>query len=206
MIWRWFWREWRTPSLLIVWLSLTLAVACVLALGSISDRIDQSVHYQSRDFLAGDLVLQASYPVDEAWLKQAQERGLTLSRQISFSTMTYAGDVPQLAQVKAVDEHYPLYGELETSPQGLKPEKGSVLVAPRLLVLLGIKVGDSLDVGDAVLKISGELLQEPDSGFNPFQLSPRILINIEDAKATGAIQPGSRLTYRYMFSGSSESI
>ncbi|OKP04433.1 permease [Xenorhabdus eapokensis] len=24
MIWRWFWREWRTPSLLIVWLSLTL--------------------------------------------------------------------------------------------------------------------------------------------------------------------------------------
>ncbi|CDH22851.1 putative ABC transporter permease subunit YbbP [Xenorhabdus bovienii] len=206
MIWRWFWREWRTPSLLIVWLSLTLAVACVLALGSISDRIDQSVHYQSRDFLAGDLVLQAAYPVDESWLKQAQERGLTLSRQISFSTMTYAGDVPQLAQVKAADEHYPLYGELETRPQGLKPEKGSVLVAPRLLVLMGVKVGDSLDVGDAVLKIRGELLQEPDSGFNPFQLSPRILINIEDAKATGAIQPGSRLTYRYMFSGSSESI
>ena len=23
MIWRWFWREWRTPSLLVVWLSLT---------------------------------------------------------------------------------------------------------------------------------------------------------------------------------------
>jgi predicted lysophospholipase L1 biosynthesis ABC-type transport system permease subunit len=29
MIWRWFWREWRSPSLLIVWLALTLAVACV---------------------------------------------------------------------------------------------------------------------------------------------------------------------------------
>lgn len=37
MIWRWFWREWRSPSLLIVW--LTLAMACVLALGSISDRM-----------------------------------------------------------------------------------------------------------------------------------------------------------------------
>lgn len=32
MIWRWFWREWKSPSLLIVWLALTLAVACVLAL------------------------------------------------------------------------------------------------------------------------------------------------------------------------------
>ncbi|PHM71578.1 putative ABC transporter permease subunit YbbP [Xenorhabdus kozodoii] len=202
MIWRWFWREWRTPSLLIVWLSLTLAVACVLALGRIGDRIDQSVHYQSRDFLAGDLVLRASYPVDETWLQRAQELGLSLSRQISFSTMTYAGDIPQLAQVKAADARYPLYGELETHPHGLKPEKGSVLVAPRLLTLLGVKVGDNIDVGDTTLKISGELLQEPDSGFNPFQISPRILINIDDAQATGAIQPGSRLTYRYMFAGS----
>ena len=32
MIARWFWREWRSPSLLIVWLALSLAVACVLAL------------------------------------------------------------------------------------------------------------------------------------------------------------------------------
>ena len=30
MIARWFWREWRSPSLLIVWLALSLAVACVL--------------------------------------------------------------------------------------------------------------------------------------------------------------------------------
>ncbi|CNE09611.1 permease [Yersinia enterocolitica] len=29
MIWRWFWREWRSPSLLIVWLALTLAVVSV---------------------------------------------------------------------------------------------------------------------------------------------------------------------------------
>ncbi|MDC9582380.1 ABC transporter permease [Xenorhabdus sp. PR6a] len=206
MIWRWFWREWRTPSLLIVWLSLTLAVACVLALGRISDRIDQSVHYQSRDFLAGDLVLRASYPVDETWLQRAQEQGLVLSRQIAFSTMTYAGDIPQLAQVKAADERYPLYGELETHPRGLKPEKGAVLVAPRLLTLLGVKVGDNIDVGDTTLKISGELLQEPDSGFSPFQISPRILIHIADAQATGAIQPGSRLTYRYMFAGAPQAI
>ena len=41
MIARWFWREWRSPSLLIVWLALSLAVACVLALGSVSDRMEQ---------------------------------------------------------------------------------------------------------------------------------------------------------------------
>ena len=43
MIARWFWREWRSPSLLIVWLALSLAVACVLALGNISDRMEKDL-------------------------------------------------------------------------------------------------------------------------------------------------------------------
>lgn len=203
MIWRWFWREWRSPALLIVWLSLALAVACVLALGRIGDRIDKSIYAQSRDLIAGDLVLRASYPVDENWLAEAKRMGLTLSRQMQFTTMSYApeGDTPQLALVKAADNLYPLYGELETQPAGLKAEKGTALVDARLLALLGIKVGDNIDVGDATFTISGVLVQEPDSGFNPFQIAPRILINLADVKATGAVQLGSRLTYRYMFAG-----
>ncbi|HDT0721097.1 TPA: ABC transporter permease [Proteus mirabilis] len=203
MIWRWFWREWRSPALLIVWLSLALAVACVLALGRIGDRIDKSIYAQSRDLIAGDLVLRASYPVDENWLAEAKRMGLTLSRQMQFTTMSYApeGDTPQLALVKAADNLYPLYGQLETQPVGLKAEKGTALVDARLLALLGIKVGDNIDVGDATFTISGVLVQEPDSGFNPFQIAPRILINLADVEATGAVQPGSRLTYRYMFAG-----
>ncbi|AHM72737.2 putative ABC transporter permease subunit YbbP [Yersinia hibernica] len=206
MIWRWFWREWRSPSLLIVWLALTLAVACVLALGSISDRMEQGLSQQSRDFLAGDRVLRTSHPAPEGWLLEAQQQGLSVSRQLSFMTMTYAGDRPQLADVKATDLAYPLYGKLETLPAEAKLEPGTALVAPRLLALLGVNVGDSLEVGDTSLKIIGEVLQEPDSGFNPFQTAPRVLINLADVEKTGAIQPGSRLSYRYMFAGSPEAI
>ena len=180
MIWRWFWREWRSPSLLIVWLALTLSVACVLALGSISDRMDKGLSQQSRDFIAGDRVLRSAHPVPEGWLLDAQQQGLTLSRQLSFTTMTYAGDRPQLADVKATDLAYPLYGKLETRPANIKPEPGSVLVAPRLLALLNVKVGDSLEVGDTTLRIAGEIIQEPDAGFNPFQTAPRIMINLAD--------------------------
>ncbi|WP_272676483.1 putative ABC transporter permease subunit YbbP [Providencia huaxiensis] len=210
MIWRWFWREWKTPSLLIVWLALTLAVACVLALGRISDRIENSMSYQSRELLAGDLVLRSSHPSDPAWLQEAQKEGLTLSQQISFSTMAYATENedarPQLVLVKAADKAYPLYGELITEPAGVTPTKGEILVAPRLLELLNLNVGDNIDIGDATLKVSGKLIQEPDSGFNPFQIAPRVLIAIEDAPLTGAIQLGSRLTYRDMFAGDSQLI
>lgn len=206
MIWRWFWREWRSPSLLIVWLALTLAVACVLALGSISDRMEKGLSQQSRDFMAGDRTLRSSDVVPDAWLAKAREEGLSVSSQLSFMTMTFAEQTPQLASVKAVDNHYPMFGDLQTDPPGLKPVEGTALAAPRLMALLNLKVGDRLDVGDTTLRIVGEVIQEPDGGFNPFQMAPRLLINLADAAKTGAIQPGSRLTWRYKFSGESEQL
>lgn len=206
MIWRWFWREWRSPSLLIVWLALTLAVACVLALGSISDRMEKGLSQQSRDFIAADRVLRSARPITEAWLQDAEKQGLKVSRQLSFMTMTFAGDTPQLADVKATDLAYPLYGDLQTQPPGMKPEPGTVLAAPRLMALLNVKVGDNLEVGDSTFKIAGEIIQEPDTGFNPFQTAPRLIMNLADVPKTGAVQPGSRLTYRYMFAGPPEDI
>jgi len=201
MIWRWFWREWRSPSLLIVWVALTLSVACVLALGAIGDRMEKGLSQQSRDFMAGDRTLRSSAAVPDAWLAKAREEGLSVSGQLSFMTMTFAGETPQLAAVKAVDNRYPMFGELQTNPPGLKPAPGTALAAPRLMALLNLKVGDRLDVGDASLRIAGEVIQEPDGGFNPFQMAPRLLINLDDAQKTGAIQPGSRLTWRYKFAG-----
>ena len=108
-------------------------------------------------------------------------------------TMTFAGDRPQLADVKATDWAYPLYGELETLPPHVKFEPGTGL--------LGVKVGDSVDVGDTSLKIIGDVIQEPDSDFNLFQTAPLLLINLSDVEKTVAIQPGSRLSYLYMFAG-----
>ncbi|MGG6100134.1 ABC transporter permease [Pantoea allii] len=206
MIWRWFWREWRSPSLLIVWLALTLAVACVLALGSISDRMEKGLSQQSRDFMAGDRTLRTSTAAPPDWLAKAQETRLSVSRQLSFMTMTFADQTPQLASVKAVDNHYPMFGELQTRPPGVKPQPGTALAAPRLMALLNLKVGDQLDVGDTTLRIAGEVIQEPDGGFNPFEMAPRLLINLADADKTGAIQPGSRITWRYKFSGNPQQL
>ncbi|HHJ4444997.1 putative ABC transporter permease subunit YbbP [Raoultella ornithinolytica] len=206
MIARWFWREWRSPSLLIVWLALSLAVACVLALGSIGDRMEKGLSQQSREFMAGDRTLRSSREVPAEWIDEARRLGLTVGEQLSFATMTFAGDTPQLADVKAVDDTYPLYGQLETQPPGLKPQAGSVLLAPRLMALLNLKIGDTLDVGDATLRIAGEVIQEPDAGFNPFQMAPRLMMNTADVAETGAVQPGSRVSWRYKYAGTPQQL
>lgn len=206
MIWRWFWREWRSPSLLIVWLALTLAVAAVMAMSSVSERMMKGLNQQSREFMAGDRTLSSSYQIDESWLRQAQREGVHFSVQLIFNTMTFGPHSLQLAEVKAVDAAYPMYGELVTEPGNLKPQPGTVLVAPRLLALLALHTGDLLDIGDTSLRIAGTVLQEPDVTFAPLQTAPRVLINLQDVKKTGAVQPGSRVSWRYKFSGDSQQL
>ena len=169
MIWRWFWREWRSPSLLIVWLALTLSVACVLALGTLGDRMEKGLTQQSREFMAGDRTLRSSHSAPQAWLEQAQRQGLQLSAQLTFMTMTFAGDSPQLAAIKAVDASYPMFGKLRTEPPGLKPQPGSVLLAPRLMALLAVKPGDELEVGDARLRIAGAIYRSLTPGLILFR-------------------------------------
>jgi predicted lysophospholipase L1 biosynthesis ABC-type transport system permease subunit len=74
MIARWFWREWRSPSLLIVWLALSLAVACVLALGSVSDRMEKGLSQQSREFMAGTGRCKAR-AVPPGWIEKRAKKG-----------------------------------------------------------------------------------------------------------------------------------
>ncbi|MGS9112040.1 putative ABC transporter permease subunit YbbP, partial [Salmonella enterica subsp. enterica serovar Infantis] len=83
-----------------------------------------------------------------------------------------------------------MYGELQTRPGGVKAQPGSVLLAPRLMALLNLKTGDTIDVGDVTLRIAGDVVQEPDSGFNPFQMAPRLMMTMAEVAKTGAIQPG----------------
>jgi putative ABC transport system permease protein len=206
MIWRWFWREWRTPSLLIVWVALSLAVACVLALSSISLRISLGLSQQSREFIAADKVFQSPRPMIEPWIRDAQKMGLRVSRQLTFMTMLYSdhSDQPQLVEVKAVDEHYPLYGQLHTSPPIANVQPGGIWLAPSLRARMGVHAGELIDVGNTRLQVMGEIVSLPDLGFNPLQSTSQVVISWQDVEKTGAIQPGSRVTYRYLFAGRAE--
>jgi len=200
VIWQWFRRELTSSSLIIVCFSLILAFATAFSLGNINDRILQGLGQQNREVLTGDRVLRGSYPIDDNWLAVAQDNRLEVSQQINFSTMIYHQDQLQLTDIKAVDSHYPLYGKLLTDPQ-IPLTANHIFVENRLLIQLGANIGDDIDVGDDTFTISGILIEEPDARFNAFQLAPRALIRLDDAAKTGAIQPGSRLTYRTMFKG-----
>ncbi|RAM07267.1 ABC transporter permease, partial [Escherichia coli] len=119
MIARWFWREWRSPSLLIVWLALSLAVACVLALGNISDRMEKGLSQQSREFMAGDRALRSSREGPQAWVEEAPKRGLEVGKELTFATLAFSSGTPPPGNCQTVGGIFPMDGGLQNKTPGL---------------------------------------------------------------------------------------
>ena len=74
-------------------------------------------------------------------------------------------------------------------------------MSPAILSRLHLAVGDSVTVGKLALRITRVLTFEPGQAGEVFGVSPRLLINRLDVPATGVVQPGSRLSYHYLFAG-----
>lgn len=186
-------------------LALALSVACVLSVALVADRLDAGLKASGRDFIGADRVLRSATPAPAAWLEQAAKTGLAVQTTVSFNSMLFHGDALQLASIRAVPEDFPFYGKLEMSPQRA-PAPGEIWLSARVMQLLAAKPGDALEVGNSVLKVAGVLGQEPDQGFSPFLLAPRALIHSADVEATGALLPGSRQQWRYLFKGTREQV
>lgn len=207
-------RDWRSRELRILALALIVAVATVTAITVFSAKLQQMIYQSSSQFIAADRQLSSPNPIDPLWLLEARRRGLQTASTLEFPSMLFAGDEMQLVSVKAVTAEYPLKGNLDISESGSAPARqmeqgpapGTIWVAPRLLSLLQLEVGDMAAIGDQELRVAGVIQREPDTSFNFMSLSPRVIMSWDDLDATGVVQPGSRLMYRYLFAGESEAL
>lgn len=210
---RLLWRDWRGGELGILASAIVIAVAIVTGISLFAERLQQGIVAQSNNFLAADRVLQASAPVNPEWLAHAQSMGLQQAQILGFPTMVYTGNdvdaAMQFTSVKAVSDSYPLRGELNVSTEAFgavtqstdSPSPGEVWLDPRLLPLMDLEVGNTVFVGEAELTVSQIIVTEPDAGGSFYGLGPRVLMNISDIPATNIVQPGSRVSYRYLFAG-----
>lgn len=205
MIFRWSWREIRHGQLWPVAAALTLIIACVFALSALAVRVESVMTAQGRAVMAADLVFVSANQTPELILKKAKERSLIQSHQTRFSTMAFSDTSMQLVSVKAIENNYPLRGELilEGEKESIKNHvsQGELWIAERLFNLLNVQVGDVVAIGDAELRVSGKITLDPALSFNPFRQMPAVLIHQSDMDKTGAVQLGSRVQYRTFFAG-----
>ncbi|CAK1710323.1 putative ABC transport system permease protein [Vibrio crassostreae] len=201
----WSIEEIRHGQLWPVSIALTLIIACVFALSALAERMEQVIVKQGKDALTADSVFISANPIPQPLLDLTQVEQLESSQLTRFSTMAFSDNSMQLVTVKAVESNYPLRGEmiLEGVDKALSNhvEPGELWLDERIFAQLEVDIGDNVTIGDADLTITGRITQEPGLSFNPFQQMPAVLIHKSDIDATGAIQPGSRVSFRLFLNG-----
>ena len=205
-----FFREFKSGQLLLMFLSLTLAVAIVASITLFTDRLDRSLIAESQVFLGGDLKFETSDAIEESNIPNFEGQ---FAKIYEFGSVVSNADNFQLAAIKSVEEPYPIAGQLEiinesseletfTSP----PNQGEIWLDGRLAGLLDISIGDQVDLGSAALIYSGTISSEADRGTGSFAFAPKAIMNSADLESTQLIRSGSRVRYTYLFTSSKEDI
>ena len=206
-----FRRDWRAGEMRLIAIAVIVAVVSVTSVSFFTDRVKKATETQATQLLAADLVLESRLPIPEYIVKTAIDLGLVTANIISMRSMVIANDQLQMAEIKAVDNSYPIRGQLKTS-NGLLDEEsvtasipgsGNVWVDSRLFQSLNLEIGSSLSVGASQFTVSKVLTYEPDRGGDMFNMAPRLMMNLADIHATNLILPASRVEYRFLVGGES---
>ncbi len=185
---------------------LTLGVAVIAAVGSLSAAINAGLAGDARALLGGDiafmLVHRTADPAEREFL--AAHGTVSQVAEMRAMAITTDGTSRSLIEIKAVDGAYPLYGAATLAPamtlaQALDERDGrwGAAVAPALLDRLGIKPGDAIRIGDAVLTVRASLVHEPDGISGLIAIGPRVIVADGALAATGLITPGVLVDYSY---------
>ncbi len=198
-------RDLRAGELNAIAAALTIAMTAVTAVNLFAERVERGLQVQAAQLLAADLAVISDHPVPDAMSDLAGRQHLLLARTTVFNSMARHQRGVQLVTVKAVSDRYPLVGRLDVrTVKGYAskgPPSGVVWVDPSFLQRTGIKLGESVWLGDLRLQVAGEVVSEPDASFDVFSFVPRIMISDRDLPATGLLTTGSRARYRLQLAG-----
>ncbi len=185
---------------------LVLGVTAIAGIGSLAASVAAGIKADARDLLGGDAEARLAYRPADA----AQRGFLAQSGSVSeIATMramarTQEGDRRSLIELKAVDAAYPLFGAVTLSPAqslaaslGRRDGRFGAAIDPAILSRLGLTIGDSVKIGDAVLQLRATIEREPDAAAGGLIFGPRVLISSEALPETGLIRPGALINYHY---------
>lgn len=215
------WREtrgaWR--HFLYFFVCIAIGVSAVVAVSLFAAHVEHAVSGQAKSLLGGDLEIRSSHPLSaegRTVLESLEGRGISRTHVTELIGMAAratkggtTGQATQLVELKAVEQGYPLYGVLKTDPSVsperlLVPDRSACEAVPchgavvqeTLLIRMGLRIGDRLKIGKAEFAITGLVRTEPDRMANAFSLGPRVIISGAGLRASGLVQPGSRVRER----------
>lgn len=183
-------------------LCLAVGVAAVVTVANLSEALRGGIRLRARELLAADLAVsgRAVLPpaLDELLAAATLRARADVVELVSVVAAPPRDGVPgasRLAEIKAVEGPYPLYGVLTLQPdQPLNAllDGQSAVVAPELLSALGLAVGDELRLGGVGFRITGQVLAEPDRLDFSLTAGPRVFVSRAGLARTSLLGLGTR--------------
>ncbi len=212
---RWIWRDLRAFYRVYFFLlaNLSLGLVGFLALDAFKTSLDASVQLNAKNFLSADLSVSARRLMTETELTKVRKflpQGTQETRVWEFFSMVNSEAGAKLINVKAIGPQYPFYGQLKLGsgkivggPSGHFisdiHEAKRAWVYPELLVQLGLKVGDQIDLGGESFTIADTVADDSTQTFRLASLAPRVYVGLAQLTQSQLIQRGTTLTEAYLF-------
>mgnify|MGYP007066195249 CR=1 FL=1 len=194
----------------LLWLSVVITISIVAASQLFTHRISLLLDQQAAELLAADLLISSSDELPASYQQLAQQFGLKTATTVSLRTAIFIDDEPQLVELKAVSESYPLRGTLERQSDllgesvksAIGPQPGEVWVDSKIAAQLH----HTIELGRQSLMANWIISYEPDRGGSLFNMAPRILMSLQNLSSTGLLVPGSRAKYNLLVAGEAQAI
>lgn len=200
------WQDLRASgrSLWVFCACLTLGVTLIAASGGLYQLVNQGLLADTRALLGGDLEVDANQPLSSETLSWMTQNGeVSLVTEVDTMLGTPAGQFARV-ELQSMDARYPLYGELRLQPDRplqslLAKQNGQwgVALDPVLADRLKLSVGDTVLIGNLEMAVRAKVLAQPDRSLNANWRGTPVLLSNDALKASGLIQPGSRIEYDY---------
>lgn len=188
---------------------LALGVAAIAAVGTVRASVEAGLQREGAAILGGDAAIGLTYrfatPDERAAMEELAE---AVSEVVDFRSMAVAdtsgGTERGLTQVKAVDDAYPLIGDVRLDPPmplaralAGEGELPGAVMDRVLMDRLGLQPGDRFRLGLREFVLSAALEREPDSAVAGLGLGPRTLVRTADLEGSQLLQPGTLFETEY---------
>ena len=232
LAWHFFKQEYgHSHQRLLRWTQAVLLLF-IVTLGQSSQSIQSFLNGNLQGLLGADAVISQRQALTAEQYNEvsALSDKIVVTQQIK-TTLTHKGQWQQ-ATLKAVDDQYPLQGQLLTSQSlfadagqgngeaghnggdsGLQerpqpslsgPKPGEIWAGARLFAGLSLKIGDVIRIADQPLVVARVLHHEPDRLMEGHNVDMRAMINSRDMALLGF--PGDLIHYRYLIEADSGQI
>ena len=189
---------------------LAVGTALIAGVSSVGASITQAIDKNAAELMGGDLELsRADRMANPDELAKMATFG-SISSVVDTNVRAQAGERDAFVDLMAAGETYPLVGRVLSPqlPEGTsvasllaeRDEMHGALVDPLMLDQLGIKVGDSFELGGTAFQVRGSLTKLPDGPVRGFRLGLTTLITADGFAAISdrtSPLPGLGSWFRY---------